>query len=244
MIEIKLDSIANIRDFGGTPAAGGRYIARNRLIRSAKLTKAETQDLEYLKEEHDLDTIIDLRTCKEIEEAPDRYGDLNYLHMPIIETFREGVTHEKREKHRFPEMTDIYVDIVSDPLHIQNMRKILTAIMVRGSEEGAVLWHCSEGKDRCGILSALILKILGVSDEIIRQDYLETNKTNQPKAEALYKKILLSAGEEIARGVYQAYIADEKYLNAAFEKMGDNYIEDVLKIDQKAIEEFREKMLV
>ena len=161
MIEISLPSISNIRDFGETPTSDGRRIARNRMIRSAKLTKAQSEDLEYLKKEHNLDTVIDLRTLRECEEAPDICGDFRYLHMPIIETFREGVTHEKKkEPRRFPEMTDIYIDIVSDPKHIENMSGILHAIMKRGNEEGAVLWHCSEGKDRCGLISALILKIV------------------------------------------------------------------------------------
>ena len=244
MIEINLPSISNIRDFGDTPTGDGRRIIRNRLIRSAKLTKAERQDLEYLKKEHELDTVIDLRTFSEIEEAPDICGDLNYLHMPIIETFKDGVTHEKKETRRFPDMTEIYIDIVSEPNHVRNIRKILKTIMNRGSEEGAVLWHCSEGKDRCGLISAMVLKILGVNEDIIIQDYLETNKINLPKAEALYKKILSSAGEEFARGVYQAYIADERYLKAAFEKMGDNFIENVLQLDQKAVEEFRNRLLI
>lgn len=245
MIEINLPSISNIRDFGETVTADGRRIARNRLIRSAKLTKAEKQDLSYLKKKHNLDTVIDLRTFRECEEAPDICGDLKYLHMPIIETFRDGVTHEKKkEVRKFPEMTDIYIDIVSDPKHIENMSGILHAIMKRGSEEGAVLWHCSEGKDRCGLISALVLRILGVSDDVILKDYLETNKVNLPKAEALYKKILSSAGEEVARGVYQAYIADEKYLKAAFNQMGDNFIEDKLKIDRETIEEFRNRVLI
>ena len=245
MIEISLPSISNIRDFGETPTSDGRRIARNRMIRSAKLTKAQSEDLEYLKKEHNLDTVIDLRTLRECEEAPDICGDFRYLHMPIIETFREGVTHEKKkEPRRFPEMTDIYIDIVSDPKHIENMSGILHAIMKRGNEEGAVLWHCSEGKDRCGLISALILKILDVSDEIIFEDYLATNKVNLPKAEAMYERILSSHGEEAARGIYRAFIADEKYLKAAFEKMGDNYFEDELKIDQRTIEDFRDSVLI
>ena len=82
MIEITLDSIRNIRDLGDTITRDGRKIRRNRLIRSAHLGRLNEEDLKYLKKNHHLDTVIDLRTYRETSEVPDQYYDLKSLHLP------------------------------------------------------------------------------------------------------------------------------------------------------------------
>ena len=116
--------------------------------------------------------------------------------------------------------------------------------MERSKEDGAILWHCSEGKDRCGLVSALILKILNVDESIIFEDYLETNKTNLPKAERVYQELLNYYDEDFAYSIYRALIADEKYLQCAFDTMGDYFFEDKLKLDPSLMEEFRKEILI
>ena len=96
--------------------------------------------------------------------------------------------------------------------------------------------------DRCGITTALILEILGVDRKVIMEDYLKTNEVNIPKAETIREKVKESHGEEVAKGVYRAFIADEAYLEAAWSEMGDDYILQ-LGVTEQEIEEFRQKML-
>lgn len=52
------------------------------------------------------------------------------------------------------------------------------------------MWHCTEGKDRCGLLTAVLLLALYVDRRQIMEDYLVTNEVNEPKAEMYYQKIL------------------------------------------------------
>ena len=56
-------------------------------------------------------------------------------------------------------------------------------------KNGAVLWHCTEGKDRCGLLSATILFLLDVSEDDVMEDYLKTNKAAITRVEKLKKKL-------------------------------------------------------
>ena len=243
MIEIKLDSIANIRDFGGTITKDGRTIRRNKLIRSAHLGKATKEDIEFLEQEHGLRSVVDLRTKREVHEVPDQYYDLNYLYRPIIEAFEDGITHEKQEVHKMPDLEETYRMIVKDEKYSRNLKTTVETIMDQVSQ-GAVLWHCSEGKDRCGMVSVMMHLLLGVDKQTIFEDYLFTNKVNIPKAEKIYQEYFdITGDEETARSIYKAFIADEKYLRAAFEEMGDHYIEDVLKIDPEKIERFRNELL-
>ena len=122
-------------------------------------------------------------------------------------------------------------------------RRVLLTIMAHDFSTGAVLWHCTEGKDRCGMTTALVLEALGVERTIIMEDYLKTNLINLPKAARIREQLIPSHGEAFADRIYQAYIADEKYLQAAWDAMGKDYLRDTLKIDNSAIQSFRRTIL-
>ncbi|MBO4523398.1 MAG: tyrosine-protein phosphatase [Ruminococcus sp.] len=227
--------INNIRDLGGIRTKDGKTIKQGCLIRSANLSQAEEQDV------NGISTIIDLRTPGERDEKPDCACGREYLPIPIFEHITAGISHEKKaEKKGVPDMSDLYRWLVRECR--DNFKKAVEEIMRHDYSTGAILWHCSEGKDRCGITTALILEILGVDRSTIMEDYLKTNIVNIPKAEAIREKLKESHGEEFAQGVYRAYIADEAYLEAGWSEMGDDYIEQ-LGIGAKEIEEFRGKML-
>ena len=244
MRNIELSTVSNIRDFDGTVNKEGKVIRKNCLIRSAKLTDASDEDLKYLKENHDLSTIIDLRTFTELEELPDRSAGFEYLHIPIIRDFKDGITHENRDVMKMPDLADTYIDMVCKEEYIEGLKDVLNAIMDHDYSNGSVLWHCSEGKDRCGLISVLVMMILDIDEETIREDYLETNRTNIPKAEKIYERIMKLGNKEVAESVYKAFIADERYLNAALDKMGDDYLNRVLKLDKEKIERFRKQVLI
>ena len=244
MIEIHLDSIGNIRDLGDYQTSDGKTIRPNKLIRSAHLGRASREDLDYLKEKHGLSTVIDLRTYKEKEEVPDQTDTLVYRHIPIIEGFEDGITHEKKKTFKMPSLKDTYVELVTKEEYIKGFRKALNLIIDQSGKEGAVLWHYSEGKDRCGMVSVLVLTMLGVDEETIRSDYLFTNKVNVPKAKALYERLKNEVGEEIAMAAYKAFVADEEYLDAALDNMGDDFIEKTLGITHDRVEEFKRNILI
>ncbi|MBR3005767.1 MAG: tyrosine-protein phosphatase, partial [Erysipelotrichaceae bacterium] len=93
--------------------------------------------------------------------------------------------------------------------------------------------------------SVMVEMLLGVDEKTIREDYLFTNKTNKAKAEKIYRKVFEETGsEEVAASVYKAFIADEKYLDAALNNMGENFFEKKLKLDPKKIEKFKERNLI
>ena len=126
---------------------------------------------------------------------------------------------------------------------MDSFRNILTAIMHHDFSEGAILWHCTEGKDRCGITTAMILELLGVDRDTIMEDYLKTNLVNLPKAAAIREKLAAERGQEFADSVYQAYIADEKYLRSAWEAIGDVSLPEKLGISAEAVEAFKNTVL-
>ena len=222
MREIKLQGVHNIRDLGGIALQGGGAIIPGKLIRSSKLTEATEMDIRRLMGTYGLRQIIDLRTPTEAAEAPDAEMpgvDTHFLPLISEEAF-VGVTRDKEslrammQATKFPEMTEIYAVMVSERAEA-SWRKIFDVLLNNRGE--AVLWHCAEGKDRCGLVSAMVLYALGASMEDIEEDYLLTNKTAEPRAEEAYQKALQRTGqEEIAENVRAAYVARKEYFEMAF----------------------------
>ncbi len=205
--------IQNMRDLGGIQAAGGRRIRTGMLVRSAQLAAAEASDLEGVS------AIIDLRTPGERKEAPDQTCGREYLPLPVFDDVTAGISHENGSMDRgIPDFATLYGRLMLECT--DSFRRILLAIMQHDYNTGAILWHCTEGKDRCGMTTALILEALGTDRSLIMVDYLKTNLVNMPKATAIRKQLLTTHGPEFADSVYQAYIADEKYIRAAWDAMG------------------------
>ena len=142
-------------------------------------------------------------------------------------------------------MPAIYRKIVSNPFSIEKLKEVFEVIC-DDKREGALLWHCTEGKDRCGLVSALFLYMLDVDMDTIFDDYVYTNTVSAAKGKKAYWKVLLSTGDKSrAEAARDAYIADRKYLEAAFEEIEmrygtlDNFMEQELLITPQV----KQKML-
>ena len=233
--------IQNIRDLGGLRTADGGVIRKGMLVRSANLGEAKPEDLAGIS------TVIDIRTTVETQEKPDKVYGQEYLHLPVFDQAVKGVSREKKSMEELipgPEVFDmknIYATIVRE--RAEDYRRVLLTIMGHDFSTGAVLWHCTEGKDRCGLTTAMLLEAIGVPRDAIMEDYLKTNLVNLKKAEMVRDKMRAEKGDDAAEKFYKAIIADASYLESAWNEMGDNYIRDRLKLDDKTIGDFRRIVL-
>ncbi len=228
--------IQNMRDLGGLLTKDNKIIRSGMLVRSANLSRANRHDLDGIS------TVIDLRNPGERKEAPDKTHRREYLTLPILDDSTAGISHEEEtDESGFPDMAKLYRNTVRD--RTASIRNVLLAIMRHNFSDGAILWHCSEGKDRCGLTTALVLEALGVDRDTIMVDYLKTNEVNLPKAIRLHDQVLSSHGPAYAESIYRVYIADEKYLRAAWDAMGENYLTEKLEIPEETLSAFRETVL-
>ena len=111
------------------------------------------------------------------------------------------------------------------------------------------MWHCTEGKDRCGLLSAIILSVLDVDVETIFDDYLLTNKGAVRKGNKYYWLVVLAYHNlNTATRFKGMYIAKREYLESAFKAIEDNYggmdsfIENQLGVTKEIKQSFKEYM--
>nr|CAI9744732.1 hypothetical protein [uncultured bacterium] len=250
---ILFEGIVNCRDLGGIKNSEGAVIREGMLLRSAHLARATEQDAKDLSEGFGLSKIIDLRNRQEQYELADRdIPGAEHVDCAILEEALAGITHEDTRPpyEKYPPMGDMYIALIAEPAPARNMAKAVRMIIDHDYRKGPVLWHCFGGKDRCGVAAALILDILGVPYEEIRDDYMMTNITAAKTAAAEVEEVLARGGpQREADFVYQANIASEDYLDNAFRALDENYVnaENFIRTMTGASEEefsrFREEVL-
>ena len=251
---IIFEGISNARDLGGLKTKDGRTIRSHALIRSAKLSSANHRDEKKLKDEYRLKRIIDLRTPAERMERPDAFIDgAEYLPIPVFKSAIEGISHEEETKllEKAGGLAPFYHLMVTDESCRRNFHTILSTIFSFPYEQGSVLWHCTEGKDRCGLVSAFVLLALGVDLDEVRKDYDLTNLVNEKKAAAYYEQMLKDGKTQQQAGyVRDMFLAKPEYLETAIEAIKknyndfDTYFEKGLYLDRKLIEQFKSSILL
>ena len=256
MRKINLKGANNSRDFGGITNKEGKEIRPFCFLRSNALHKLSEKDKKTLSETYRLGTVIDLRTAIEKEGAPDILPEgTKFFHLPVFAEEVMGITHEnnsdpKKMLDNLPDMCNLYKVMVTNEDCISQLRKIFEIISSSDGER-AVLWHCTQGKDRCGLVSAFLLFILEVDRETVFEDYLKTNETAKRKASLLrfLVKYYLRRPED-AECVYLVMQAQREYLDAALtaidETWGgmDCFIKNQLGISDEVREKMKERFLV
>lgn len=252
----------NTRDLGGLSTADGRAIAAGRLIRSGDLHKCTDEDIELLRDGHGLARVVDFRTAKEREGAPDpqdRMQGVDFADLPVFSEAAVGITHEggmagdlaalKRFSGNAHEtIRGLYVTCLLGEDGKRAYREFFETLLA--AEGGATLWHCTEGKDRAGLASVLVEYALGVPMPHIRADYLATNLFVRDAAEEILDAL---AGhgllEHVDLDVDSIFYADMDYLDAALEAVEqecgdmDAYLAAVLGVGERERERLRELYL-
>lgn len=170
---IAIDGSHNIRDLGGYLTARGTPIPYRRFLRADCLHRLAPGGTETLVAEG-LRRVIDLRTGTEIARAPSLVNGIagvDYMNIPLF----DDLSPEALAKVDVPEAHPLLSFYIS-ALETRGLaiRDILSSIAI--SDEGAVLFNCTAGKDRTGIIAALLLGLAGVSESDIVEDYALTEQ--------------------------------------------------------------------
>lgn len=169
-----LETTQNTRELGGYVVQDGLATKRNSLWRSDVQNYPSKEDFELLKE-RGITTIIDLRGDKDLARKPSGFANeegFTYINCPIIEG--SGVP-ESVEK-----VPVSYLAIAQ----AENMPKVFKAI---ANAKTGVMFNCTAGKDRTGVVSAILLLHARVSDEDIIENYVLTKKYGRERLELVHK---------------------------------------------------------
>jgi protein-tyrosine phosphatase len=164
---LSFEGCFNFRDLGGYPAADGTHTRWRRLFRADGLTRLTEGDLAIL-EDLGVSTVIDLRTDLEVE-TQGRFSaeadGIAYHHLPLTDTLPGEEQAPEWHLPRF--VTARYLEMLS-----KGTETVAGAIrLLAEADRQPAVFHCSVGKDRTGVLAAVVLGCLGVPDQVIVEDY-------------------------------------------------------------------------
>lgn len=256
---LQLQSLLNTRDLGALPTSDGRHILPRKLLRSGDLYHVSMSDKNVLMNEYRLKTVIDLRSDVERSQKPDTImAGVEYYHVPILD---ESILGFSRDKDSLRSVVDFhgsmeqfmkkqYQNLLLDVYSVKQYACFIDVLLHH--KDGAVLWHCSAGKDRAGIGTVILLSILGVSEDVIREDYMRTNRYLESELEYMecYVDALYGLTDEASKKLEALYCVKEEYLDIVFQTIKEEYgsmekfFRRALYLTPKSIEDIKNKYLL
>ncbi len=267
---IGLTSVGNARELGGYQTADGRTVKRGVFLRTAKLSEAAEADIQRLCEDYRMSVVLDLRTTDEIEAEPDpeipgvRNLHLGVMDETLFEEKGEGSAREDDEDFEASDKIDriiiaIREGLVTDQMYVEFLSgeagKAAYAQMFREiidlPEGEALLFHCSQGKDRTGCAAMLILSALGVDEGTILEDFILTNSFNAELIDSERRMLEERGyeGDELEKLMTAMDAVNPRYMLNALDWMKENYgsalgyITQELGVSEAEIEQLRNKYL-
>lgn len=222
---VPLAGAMNVRDVGGYPASGGQTVRRGMVFRSDHLADLTADDLDELADRA-IRTIVDLRRDDEVTARPTRLwpGVLERVHLPMAGDETQG--QDLVARMVAGELTAFTVDDVaeaySDMLarHAASFATVLT--MIADLDRVPLLYHCTAGKDRTGLTTALLHLVLGVGRPAVLDDFDLSNRYRCTRRIEQLRPELEAAGVDI-EAIRPALSAPVSALDAALNELDARY---------------------
>lgn len=164
MTALSWDGLLNVRDLGGHPTEDGGATRSGSIVRADSPRRLSDRGWESLVE-HGVRTIVDLRWHSELDADPPRELPVEVVHIPLLG--ERGDSEDMTVVDAASSQHEAYLAM------LERFRPNFAAALgaVAAAPEGGVLVHCQAGKDRTGLVVALLLRLAGVAPEAIAADY-------------------------------------------------------------------------
>lgn len=256
---VPLEGVLNTRDLGGLKTEDGRTVRAGQLIRSGEIDEISASSMQSL-DDMGVSVIVDLRTTSEATAHPAQWpeGQGPKRHnFPVMENESQMIEDMRasiKSGTAKAEETDAlfagaFGYIATD--YTDEYRDLFDVLL--GQPEGdAVLYHCSGGKDRTGVATALVLTALGVTKEDIQADFMMSNtlKDADNKAEQIAAEVNAAQGTSMTAeavwpslGVRKSYL--DEFYKSVEERYGsvDGYLRDGLGLTDEDLDTLRNRYL-
>ncbi|UQB70034.1 tyrosine-protein phosphatase [Epilithonimonas zeae] len=241
---IEIKKVNNLRYLGGIKNSEGKILKDSLIYRSGNLHQLRKSSFDKL-DKMKIGIVIDLRTQQEIDKEPDQLPKvINYKIYSAFEDKNDEMSNAKQlalkgnitKNDTDKRMIQFYTDYVSENPEI--IKQIISEIL---NSDQPILYHCTAGKDRTGMITALILKVLKFDDSVIFEEYLQSNNLRQHMIQKrlnlantfhfVYPKLDIGVVEKTSW-------IEREYLQSAFDEIDkqygsmDNYIHQILGISE------------
>jgi protein-tyrosine phosphatase len=190
----------NFRDVGGYRTTDGKSVKWNKVFRSASINKLTDADMEIMQAKH-IYTVVDLRGKKESSEAPDRL--LNGTDYTLSPAGSDSLPSNKNMAEMFKRgdfLSDFYGS--GGLKYFGERYRPVFQKLLHLNDSTALLYHCTAGRDRTGMATALFLRALGVPEKTILEDFTASNVYLEPMMSKMYEPMAKATGmskEEITK---------------------------------------------
>lgn len=249
---VQLEGGHNFRDIGGYPAADGRSVARGLVYRSGTMSELSDRDHAVL-DTLGLQLICDFRSTTERTRRPSRLPEAATYEIwsrdhkmsagDLTEAMRRPGANSETSRRL---MIEAYHDLAYE--QAPSYRELFLRI---AHGPLPLVFHCAAGKDRTGIAAALLLDILGVTRDLVIEDYHLTDRFFSRGCELVTKDPVGGKLAGIAPEIWEPMMrADPAYLLAMFETVearhgsAEGFLRDELQLGDADIEAVRTRLLV
>lgn len=221
---LPLEGSFNIRDLGGYPTQSGSETRFGRVFRADSLHCLTPQSQQALLGAG-VRVVIDLRTAGELQAGPNPFTDhpdVKYQHVSLFEPLylKGNLGGGNRADIDLPTLYRLALEHAQEPIKV-----VLEAI---AQTEEPVLFHCTAGKDRTGIIAALLLALAGVTSKDIVVDYAATTEYVRPLMDHLRQEAQ-AKGHDLAQ--YNKLLQSEpEFMQEMLDYLEEKYggVEDFL----------------
>ncbi len=256
---IPLSTTHNTRDLGGIINENGEVIRPFAIIRSDSLNKLSAADAATLQNTYHVTNIIDFRSDAEVTAQPDAnkamffyqhkgispqlyYLDPNNSIKSLVSKIKNG------DQTGDQMMIDMYAYIADSKQSISAYKALFQTLL---TNDNATLYHCTSGKDRTGVATALILSALNVDRGVINANYLESNTYRQATIDAdLAKAKKYTKDQKVLDILQDMESVKQPYLDAYFNELNakygsvNDYLHNQLGLTDQDIQTLQAKYLV
>ena len=201
------DGLLNVRDLGGHPTEDGGETRFGSIVRADSVRQLSDEGWEALVD-YGVKTVVDLRADEELEADPPAELPVEVLHVPFMETDRSDWQAIEGELDAAvkaaPDTATATRDVYLIFLERFNRNVAAAVRAVANAPEGGVVIHCAGGKDRTGLLTALLLHLAGVGTDEIAQDYALSEERLRTRHEQWLARGRVGGGARAA----EAHVAD------------------------------------
>jgi protein-tyrosine phosphatase len=252
---LPLDGAKNFRDLGGYRTADGRYVRWGLVYRSNHLANLTARDSEYLTR-LGIRLVCDVRSDGERARAPDHWtGNApEFFSVPIGSTLITSPTADDLRRRAVAMNADTNDSVRAYGYAIEFAAQYAKILRRIAAGDLPVVEHCTAGKDRTGVFSAILLTALGVPRDIVVQDYTLSNQyllapdTIESTSADLQRAFGLSEPPDISI-VRTLMTARPETLEVTLDRIAktygsfDAYLRDVLKLSDSDLALLRQRLL-
>lgn len=213
---LKLDNVFNARDLGGIKISDKSFTRYKVCIRSDSTDELSDSDIIYLKN-YGLKTVIDLRSKSEVENFPDKLANVTGVSWYNIDIKSNYLEHNNEHNVL---IGDDYVKFIKYTGDGNFQKQVLD--LIANSQDGTILFHCTGGKDRTGIIAMFLLELAGVNDEDVINNYVVSFDLikEKPSFRKIIKNSIEKHGKEIVAKIH--YSSREK-IESSIKFIRENY---------------------